>query len=63
MRLTDMALYVHSGADKHLWAKGMGGGGCLDVRINLIALCLNDHGRVHLGKIARPDLLGIVAKR
>lgn len=48
----------------HLWARGMGGGGRLDVRINLIALCANCHSRHHQG--GRPlkcDLLADVAAR
>ena len=51
----------------HLWAKGMAGGGQLDIRINLIALgsrfgcpC---HAEIHAGNV--PDLapLAVVADR
>lgn len=47
----------------HLWARGMGGGGRLDVRINLISLCAFCHNDVHAGLIQRCDLLAVVAAR
>lgn len=53
----------------HLWAKGMGGGGRLDVRINLIALgstlewqC-ECHTRIHNGLVPKIVLMVIVATR
>ncbi len=52
------ALHPH-----HLWARGMGGGGRLDVRINLIGLCWVCHSDVHHGDISRQDLLAVVAAR
>lgn len=54
----------------HLWAKGMGGGARLDIRINLIALgstlafectCHTDHHAGH--RPIREDLLAVVANR
>lgn len=47
----------------HLWARGMGGAGRLDVRCNLIALCARCHREVHDGHILRIDLLAVVAVR
>lgn len=48
----------------HLWAKGMGGGGRLDHKLNLIALCRKDHSASHGGgKPTFNELLEIVAKR
>ena len=47
----------------HVFARGMGGGGRLDVRINLVSLCRTCHGEVHGGRIMRRDLLAIVAAR
>lgn len=44
----------------HLWSRGAGR---LDVRINLIGLCPWCHFDVHNGKIARNDLLVVVANR
>ena len=50
-----------SGCDPHhIYSRGAGR---LDVRINLIALCREDHQAVHAGKISREDLLAIVARR
>lgn len=53
----------------HVRAKGMGGGGRLDIAINLIALggpwekdC-NCHGRLHDGNIPREAVLEVVARR
>ena len=51
------------GHPHHIWAKGMGGGGTLDVRINLMTLCISHHDDVHNGKIRRWELLELVAKR
>lgn len=47
----------------HVFAKGMGGGGRLDVRVNLVALCRVCHTLTHAGEIARYDLLAIIAVR
>lgn len=53
----------------HLWAKGMGGGSRLDLRINLVALGSSRdfgcdcHTQTHAGRITRADLLAVVARR
>lgn len=47
----------------HVWAKGMGGAGRMDVAVNLIALDIHCHAAVHAGKITRNKLLTIIAKR
>ena len=53
----------------HLFCRGMGSGGRLDVRINLVAICAtfsggdNCHARAHSGEITRSELLEIVAAR
>ena len=48
----------------HLWAKGHGGGHRLDVLINLIALCRQDHQAHHDGnEPTRSDLVAVVAAR
>lgn len=47
----------------HLLARGMGGGGRLDVRENLIALCAKCHHEVHVGHIQRCDLEAVIAAR
>jgi hypothetical protein len=47
----------------HVWAKGMGGGGRLDVPQNLISVCRYCHQAIHLGKVSRLELLAIVARR
>lgn len=53
------------GADPaHIFAKGLGGGSRLDIRINLVALCRECHVMSHAGH--RPlqcDLLAVVAAR
>ena len=41
----------------------MGGGGRLDVRVNLVALCRACHGLVHAGHVQRLDLLAVVSAR
>jgi hypothetical protein len=47
----------------HLWCKGMGGGG-LDVRVNLIALCRICHSEIQeAGKAIKRTVLDIVAIR
>src|SRR5437016_2784175 len=48
----------------HLFARGMGGGGRLDIRINLVSICRDCHNACHDGQ--EPgliDLLAIVAQR
>jgi len=47
----------------HLWCRGFGGGGRLDVRVNLISVCRDCHRLIGDGKIARHDLLAVVAAR
>jgi len=52
----------------HLLARGIGGGGRLDIRANLVAVCFGPgtkdcHGRIHQGIIKRDTLWLIVAKR
>lgn len=47
----------------HLARRGMGGGGRLDVRINIIALCWLCHLRVHDGVIPRKEIIRLVAAR
>lgn len=48
----------------HVFARGMGGGGRMDVRINLVSLKRAHHRSHHDGgKPTRADLLKIVAKR
>ena len=47
----------------HLWTRGMGSGGRLDIAINLIALCSLCHRRTHDGAIHRDQLLAAVARR
>lgn len=48
----------------HLHARGMGGGGRLDIRVNLVALCQECHDNHHLGnRPLRCDLLAVVAAR
>lgn len=69
-------LYAAVREPHHLWRKGHGGGGTLDIRINLISLggsCLLPsgrrrfscfcHDRIHNGKIAPAHVLAIVAAR
>jgi hypothetical protein len=53
-----------SGLDPHhIFQKGLGGGGRIDLRINIIALDRKCHSMVHNGMIKRDFLLEIVAKR
>lgn len=48
----------------HVFARGMGGGGRLDVRVNLLGLCRRDHDLHHAGhKPTRDDLIALIAKR
>jgi hypothetical protein len=53
----------------HIYARGMGGGGRLDVRVNLVALCApfsggdDCHDAAHDGRITKDDLLPVVAGR
>lgn len=54
----------HTAEPHHVYAKGMGGGGRLDVRVNLVALCRVCHSQHHNGNSpTRAVLLGIVAQR
>ncbi len=47
----------------HIWARGMGGGSRLDVRINLIILCVECHNKAHSSGITKRELWGIAAER
>lgn len=47
----------------HIFAKGMGGGGRLDVRINLLGLCWICHCEVHNGQISRDACMVVVSNR
>ncbi len=48
----------------HVYTRGIGGGGRLDVRINLVALCPRDHRSHHDGNEPLTiDLKAIVAAR
>lgn len=48
----------------HVFARGMGGGGRLDVAINLIGLCPDCHRDHHQGRTPQKfDLLAVVAAR
>lgn len=48
----------------HLFTRGMGGGGRLDIRLNLCRLCHRCHMAHHYGsRPMTPDLLAIVASR
>lgn len=48
----------------HLYARGMGGGGRLDLRLNLVALCDHCHAATHDGgRPRRAELLEHVACR
>lgn len=60
--------YCQSREAAHIFARGMGGGGRLDIRCNLMALgsafdcgCHNNHHNGH--EPTRDDLLAMVAKR
>ena len=61
--------FITDGCDPHhILARGQGGGGRLDVRINLIGLCPywqgNDcHRKAQANRIKRDVLLAIVARR
>jgi hypothetical protein len=53
----------------HVYARGMGGGGRLDVRANLAALCAaftggdDCHDAAHAGRITKDELIAVVARR
>lgn len=47
----------------HLFAKGIGGGGRVDIDENLLALCRRCHSKFHDGNIPRGAFVQIVAKR
>lgn len=47
----------------HIWARGMGGGGRLDVRINLIMLCKECHDKAHKNILTKRELWGIATER
>lgn len=53
----------------HLWARGIGGGSRMDIRINLIALGHSEtfqcgcHKRIHAGGLDRHQMIEVVAKR
>ena len=47
----------------HYRAKGIGGAWRMDVRINLIALCLFCHRKAHDGNVSRKRILEIIAAR
>ncbi len=47
----------------HYLARGMGGGGQLDVRENLCSVCSDCHTRVHTGEIPRHVILALIAVR
>lgn len=53
----------HGAHPHHIYCRGAGSGGRLDIAINLIALDWKCHGMVHSGHIQRHDLLAIVAAR
>lgn len=54
---------VEGTAAHHLWTRGMGGGGRLDVPLNLITLCWACHRKHHDGHIRRDLLVKTVAWR
>jgi hypothetical protein len=53
----------------HIYARGMGGGGRLDIRANLVALCApfsggdDCHDAAHDGRITKDELIAVVARR
>lgn len=47
----------------HIFARGMGGGGRLDIPWNLIILCVDCHCKAQAGAIERRLLLGMAAER
>lgn len=54
----------HAACPHHLWARGIGGGGRLDIRVNLVALCTVCHTQHHAGNPPyKAVLLNIVAAR
>lgn len=55
--------FVQRREPHHLYRRGMGGGGRLDVQRNLAGLCQRCHHDLHLGLITRADMLAVVAAR
>jgi hypothetical protein len=47
----------------HIFARGMGGGGRLDLKTNLVGLCRPCHDKAHSGEITKSALVLVVAKR
>jgi hypothetical protein len=47
----------------HLRSRGIGGGGRLDVRINIITACRDCHSLIPTSKIGRERILQVVATR
>ena len=47
----------------HVFGKGCGGGGRLDIRCNILGVCAYDHWRIHNGDIKRPTLLKLISRR
>lgn len=47
----------------HALARGMGGGGQLDVRLNLLTVCRLCHDNIHKAHVPRLALLKIIALR
>lgn len=47
----------------HAFCKGAGGGGRLDIAVNLIAVCRPCHDAVHAGHISREQVVKTVADR
>lgn len=56
--------YSRTGLDPHhLLARGMGGGGRLDVKENLIGLCRVCHQATHQSPAIREEAFAVVARR
>lgn len=51
------------GCPHHMLSRGAGGGGRLDVPLNLVSLCNTCHRAVHDGKIPRLEVAGLIARR
>jgi 5-methylcytosine-specific restriction endonuclease McrA len=47
----------------HIWSRGMGGGGRLDIRWNLIILCRDCHALAHKHTLSKRTLWGIASER